>query len=184
MTKRKKACLILLLIALAVWGILQSPPVRSAQERARRVTCHANMMQLGRVLLHYSTDHQGAFPPSLQSLGPEYLEYPGWLVCPTAQRKAKVIGDKQTRTDYFYVSGLNERDRPDIALIVENPDNHDGGGGDVLFAGGYPRWVTSDVLQALVREPWAQCTRKSQYKRGVSDEESLELQKRIRVITN
>jgi prepilin-type processing-associated H-X9-DG protein len=142
------------------------------------------MMQMGRVLHHYASDHQGMFPPSLQVLGPEYLEYLGWLVCPTALSREELSHDHPKRTDYFYVTGLSERDRSDIALIVENPKNHDGNGGNVLFVDGIAKWFPSQVLDSLLKEPWAQCTRKAQEKWGISDEEIVGLQKRTGIITN
>lgn len=184
MTKPLKAVGVLSgLLLLLLLGVVLTSCLRSAQEKARRCSCHSHLAIIGTTLRMYSSDHHSSFPSALDALG-AYGIMPVLCVCPSTRSKVGPLKNVREWSDYLYISGLTEDDRPNIALIIEKPGNHQGAGGDVLFIDGHVEWVSDDVLRALLKEPWLECPRQSDQKAGLSDDEIQELRKRTGIIAD
>ena len=69
-TKRSAFTLIELLVVISVIALLMAvllPSLQAARERARRTVCAANLQQIGRGIMAYSTEHDRLPVPGLQS---------------------------------------------------------------------------------------------------------------------
>lgn len=72
MTRRNGFTLIELLVVVAIIALLISillPSLNRAREQARSVACKSNMRSIGQAFTMYGMSHNGAWPPTVDSLG-------------------------------------------------------------------------------------------------------------------
>jgi len=122
------------------------PPVGSANERARRISCSSNLKQIGLALKQYAIDNDGCFPSgkgveSFESLrSAAYLTDYKIFVCPTAKILPASGNEPLTEKNLSYVylgSGLKDSpENADKPLVCDKPDNHMKYG-NVLFCDGH-----------------------------------------------
>ena len=66
------------------------PALAKAKSRAQTINCVSNMKQIGLAARMWANDHNGTFPPDIQSMSNE-LPSPVLLVCPSDNSKTKVL---------------------------------------------------------------------------------------------
>lgn len=119
----------LMLMALA-------PFVHIAKERRGRITCAGNLMKISLGLHSYAAEHDGAFPPSLGDLYPDYVENERSFDCPAA----KTPGTKE-KPDYVYTAGLTELSGPKEIIVQDIDGNHKKAGKNILRINGSVEWI-------------------------------------------
>jgi len=174
----KIACLLCVVIMLCGWIAFRVAGLLFAGDETSRGHCASNLTQLGLSLHLYASEHSGQYPCTLAVLMPKHGTDLDVFVCPDTGSKVGPIAELQKWMDYVYVAGLRSDDRPSIAQVIEKPGDHQGAGGNVLYAAGHVEWVADDGLRALLKEPWLKCPRRSGQKVGLSDDEIRDLQKR------
>ncbi|MEN6545983.1 MAG: type II secretion system protein [Armatimonadia bacterium] len=83
--------LLLVIGIIATLAAILFPVFAKARERARSVSCQANLFNIGMALRLYSQDHEGRYPPQhnvLDPLYPNYLPLGQSLVCPSGYSQA------------------------------------------------------------------------------------------------
>jgi prepilin-type processing-associated H-X9-DG protein len=117
------------------------PSLARARELAKRTVCAANMQGLGASLLNYASENDGAFPKdpakALVSVGVS----PKSLECPSSGGKS----------NYRYIPGWSNNDRPDRPIIYEPIENHGGEGGNVLFIDSHVEFVPESRWSTVVK---------------------------------
>jgi prepilin-type processing-associated H-X9-DG protein len=122
------------LLFIPILAAMLLPALAQAQEKARRVVCISNVKQLGTAMGDYAEAHGGRFPSKLEDLKPYvHGDWEKISRCPTARDKLV--------PSYEIVSG-SWTNEPDAIVIRENPDDHRGRGGNVLYADGHVSWVS------------------------------------------
>lgn len=103
------------------------PSLSRARELAKRAVCSANMRGIGQSLMIYSRNNAGEFPPNTQLLIDAGLCLPKAFQCPSEGNLLEAV------SDYDYVVGLNPRSPGDWMVLTEDPANHNGEGGNLLY---------------------------------------------------
>lgn len=148
-----------LLLALLVAILL--PSAGNARPQALRIACAANLRSLGQSIWMYSNAHAGAFPDTLERavaggfvpdvrvlLCPGSADTPAQGATPAAQAADLTAGG---HLSYTYVgTGLTQAAHPDTVIAYDHAGNHEGGGGNVLFADGHVEWYNRAEFRTLV----------------------------------
>jgi len=82
--------LLLVVAIIAVLAAILFPVFARAREQARRVSCAANLMNIGLATKLYATDHDDLLPPGENDLSPLYSDYiqePKVFLCPSLMLK-------------------------------------------------------------------------------------------------
>jgi len=160
------------------------PALASAREKARRAACSNNVKEIILGLKIYASDHGEEYPPSLQDISPYLPSIEGnslsnsstVFVCPSSDADTGSMESTNVHSAYLYVSGLTEGDPANTAVVVENPENHRGEGGNVGFIDGAVKWCSVSEIKSLLAEPWGCQTP------PLSNGQARDLKRRIRVI--
>jgi hypothetical protein len=96
-----------------------------AQEFARRADCKNHLRAIGKAMDRYAKSHDGAFPPTLETLVSASELDPGTLRCPSSQEKRQ--------SDYFYLPP-SERGDPNTQVIACDFRMNHGNCRNILFA--------------------------------------------------
>ena len=130
---------------------LALPQAVGRQRLASRDQCQLHLRRLGVELTLYASEHEGAFPESLEDLRDVLLarrsgaELPGdarWFRCPGRPLSADL--------GYEYVPGLT-LDSPRQRIVCYDREGNHPGGRNVLFADGRVRWFREDLFQQILR---------------------------------
>ncbi len=145
-----------------IW-LVQTPGrwfVYSGMAGANRVKCASNLRQIGKAIQLYANDNGGRYPDSLPVLlvTVDLSAHP--LVCPasddepaTGTNKEEILKQltKPGHTSYVYLGKGMTTSTPDDAVVAYEPlQNHDGDGGNVLYADGHAEWCDAKWLAAFI----------------------------------
>lgn len=111
------------------------PPLGSAREASRRISCSSNLKQIGLSLYQYSMDYDGYFPDKgfSQLYNGDYLTDLKIYTCPstTTIRLSQDELKRGINVDYVYIGhGLNVKPKDvrsylsRIPIAYDNPNNH------------------------------------------------------------
>jgi len=138
--------LVLALFLAAILAGMFLPARGSARQKARRISCAANLKQIGLALTQYSVDNGSCFPSGDSVACFELLRRLGYLsdnkifVCTSSDLKPAYGNEPLTEKSLSYVylgSGLKDSpENADKPLACDKPDNHSLYG-NVLFCDGH-----------------------------------------------
>ena len=93
-------------------------------------------------MYHYAMDEDhDAFPDELSKLIETSQITPRILRCPSATLFAK---------SYYYVPGYGVKSDPNQIIMYENPRNHGGKGGNVLYQDDHVMFIKSPQFEQLI----------------------------------
>ena len=118
------------------------PSLSRARELAKRAVCSANLRGIGQSCQIYAGNNAGWFPPDLQRLIDVGHLTPGELQCPSEANPSTLV------FDYVYVPGLQGTVPSDWILAYEDPANHNGEGGNVLYVDGHVEFLKEPEFSA------------------------------------
>ncbi len=139
------------------------PAIAASRERPHNYwRCPSNLKQIGYGCHLYSSDFEGAFPPSLGHLYLEFISDGRVFLCRSADRASPIEHAPgfslegytpemltDTHTDYVYVAGLADSDPEDLVVAYDREGNHPDGR-NVLFVGSNVEWMTEAAFQAAL----------------------------------
>jgi hypothetical protein len=108
----------------------------------QRIKGAANLKDIGKGLLLYANEHNGAYPPDLGILARDEDMIPGTFICPAVGKVAlsgpnltsQEIGDwVNANTDYHYICGFNNSVGSETAIAFDKETNEYGDGMNILF---------------------------------------------------
>jgi prepilin-type processing-associated H-X9-DG protein len=120
----------------AILAAMLLPALSLAREKARRAQCMNNEKQIGRAIAQYAGAYEDRLPISVDDLKVYVGGSSKVFICPSAA--------DQTRPSYILTGATNiwEAD-PNIIILREEPTDHRGAGGNVLFDDGHVEWQSS-----------------------------------------
>ncbi|MBD3379026.1 MAG: hypothetical protein GF408_01000 [Candidatus Omnitrophica bacterium] len=128
-----------LILVFAFVGLLAAvlfPFIRHTLAKTDKVLCANNIREIGRSLYIYAREHEGNFPPTLNTLYDEkYLSDVKLLDCPANRN----TGDLEY-PDYIYTGGLNVNDASRKELLKDRKRNHPDRGRNILYLNGDIYW--------------------------------------------
>ena len=116
--------------------VVLAPFVRMAKQHVHRVECATNLMHISLGLHAYAADHEGAFPPDLKSLYPDYVSEEAYFDCPETKRHGTAANP-----DYDYTAGLTEDAQGNEIIVQDKVGNHHSSDSDILRVSGAVEWV-------------------------------------------
>jgi len=122
---------------------------------ARTYNCKGHLRQIGLACHVYADENDGAFPASLQSTYPIFIDNRKVFVCPGPQpppgfwEAALRRRVKPADRNYVYVSGLRADDPGDCVLAFDRLENHGHKGRNVLFADAHVSWIGKPEPQSI-----------------------------------
>lgn len=136
--------IVLSIAAVLLLGSAFLPTLCRSRETANRVKCSSNLRQIGTAIELYARDHDGVLPDSFATLARSGDLVPEVFTCPssTAERADSIekLATRPTKDNcnYTYLGdGLRHPDvNEDVILMVENLDDHDRDGINILFGDG------------------------------------------------
>ncbi len=115
------------------------PSLGRAREKARRISCQADMKQIVFALNQYADDWGGAYPPDLRTLSDtQYLTDKGIYRCPSRRRPNPEFSDYQ-----YFGKGRKFGEKP-FPILRDREKNHPGKYRNVLYSGGQVAAETGD----------------------------------------
>jgi type II secretion system protein G len=139
------------------------PSLARARALAKRSISMTNLKGIGVAALMYADQHDGQFPPDLQTLVKEGLVGPTTLKSP--------LDCLDAESSYVYVPGLSVK-TPNPArtiLAYEKPENYRGEGTTALFVDGHVEFMSQQVLEEKLGKPKA----RTELRKGGSASEKL-----------
>lgn len=128
--------IILVFAFLVALAAVMLPVIRHNLRRTDQVLCTNNLQQIGRAMYIYAREHDGDFPPAVNTLYEEqYLSDTTLVDCPASAEVGTPLDP-----DYIYTAGLSVRSDSDKALLRDKSKNHTSGGRNILFVNGDIVW--------------------------------------------
>ena len=137
---KKAFTIIEIIVVVAIFLImivLLTPFVRMVKNRAMRINCENNLRRMSLGLHVYATGNNGAFPPSLEALYPNYVKDGKAFDCPASK-----INGTPDKPDYAYVAGLTESSPSTEVIVYDTDGNHGKAGKNVLRINGVVEWIS------------------------------------------
>ena len=154
-------CLGMLVLAVAGIGTM-AIGLNDVMNRPNRVRCASNLKQIGMGIQLYANDHAGQFPPSFWELITSADLNPEVFICPSSPDERAsgpttqaLLAEfrKPAHCSYIYVgSALTTQSPASAVAAYEKPENHDGDGGNVLYADGSVQWLDHPELNRIIKE--------------------------------
>lgn len=142
-------------------GILASiaiPSFAKQRDQTVRVSSMANVKAILTASIAYAGEHDGQFPPDLETLVAQ-----GEIT----EKSLRSPRDKRDRISYIYVPGVTIKSATRTVVVYENPDIDPDGGGAAGFADGHVEWLSPAALdRALKRGHGADAGRGSSLSRA------------------
>ena len=132
----------LVCVALFIWILAAAMKQRRVHELVRRAACSTNLQAISQACHIYGNDYDEWFPPSLQTLIDMGHVTPAALQCPSESNPSGLV------FDYVYVPGLQGTVPSDWILAYEDPANHNGEGGNVLYVDGHVEFLKEPEFSA------------------------------------
>ena len=128
--------LMFVFMAVAFVFVLMVPIIRTVHDYKTRSMCADNVRQIGRAMYIYAQEHDGKFPPDMETLYSEkYLTNEDFLDCPANQDKGNL-----KKPDFFYTGGLSVNSPSLAPLVRDKEGNHPTRGKNVLYVNGNVGW--------------------------------------------
>jgi prepilin-type processing-associated H-X9-DG protein len=131
-----------LLLVIPLQLAILLPSLSRARELAKRAVCSANLRGIGQSCHIYANDNEEWFPPDLQTLIDAGHLTPAELQCPSEPNSSQAV------FDYIYVPGLDTRAPVDWIIVYEDPANHGGEGGNVLYIDSHVEFLEEPEFSA------------------------------------
>jgi prepilin-type processing-associated H-X9-DG protein len=131
-----------LVVVIPLYLAILLPSLSRARELAKRAVCAANLRGIGQSCHIYANDYDEWFPPDLQTLINAGHLTPGELQCPSEANPSTLV------LDYVYVPGLQATAPVDWILAHEDPANHNGEGGNVLYVDSHVEFLKEPEFSA------------------------------------
>ncbi|HPF38492.1 MAG TPA: hypothetical protein P5081_14390 [Phycisphaerae bacterium] len=143
--KARRASVVQWLIALVIVSIIAIvlyPSVQRPCQDSPGTRCAVQLREIGQAMYIYAMDDPDEmFPDNLRRVVDAGDAAPTEFTCPAAP------GDHPS---YFYVPGASMNSAPSIVLMYEDPRNHDGKGGHVLFQDGHILFIEFPEYQEIL----------------------------------
>lgn len=120
------------------------PSLGRARELSKRTVCNANLCSLGQALYVYAQD-DNMFPDASADWqaclvnSNNFTITPMQFICPSTTDRG---------CSYHYVPGYGTMSDPTQILAYDDPANHQGEGGNILYLDGHVAWVRSPKFEA------------------------------------
>lgn len=126
------------------------PSLARAREMARRTVSAANLSGIGQGCFVYANDHEGEFPPDLQTLLDE-----NYLMDDAVLHSPRHAPDERS---YVYVAGQHS-DTADYRNVLAYEIPVDDEGTNVLFADGHVQWMKLPRFKLELRQTYERLNR-------------------------
>ena len=148
MNHMKKIGTFLALLVLAVFVVLffVIPNLHWTSPEGLRTHCMSNLSQIGKALMLYSKEHDGAFPKTIQALT-NFCENPKLYICRSSGHTPGPITNLTDWTDYTYIPNPTTN----MVWAFCPPKNHNGTGGNILFVDGSVCWYDADRFRNVLK---------------------------------
>ena len=147
MNRKKRLVGIGLVLAVLLVVALCIPAISTSLKRARRITCSNYLKQIGFGIKMYAGEHGEIYPVRLREVSEYMAHQSGPFCCPNSGNEPGTFETVDEWTDYVYVPGLPESVPPETVLMYCPAKNHEGDGGNVLFADGHVEWFNSEIAE-------------------------------------
>lgn len=124
------------------------PSFARAREMAKRTVCSSNLQNIGNALVLYANENDDKLPPDLDTLIDKGELSSKEVLCPSAT-------EDYEHYIYIPVPTLNDMG-PDTPIVLEDPENHGGEGGNVLFGDTHVEWVQGSRLERMLEDAGAE----------------------------
>jgi prepilin-type processing-associated H-X9-DG protein len=125
------------------------PTLCRSRETANRVKCSSNLRQIGVAIELYAKEHAGMLPDSFATLVRSEDLVPEVFTCPSSNAERadsiETLATHPTKDNCSYTylgDGLKQNEvTDDVVLMVEDLDDHDRDGINILFGDGHVDFV-------------------------------------------
>lgn len=137
------------IVALLIWILL--PERCASSERANRIKCQSNLLQIYKLMESYAKRHGGEFPASLEAILRDESSSFELVVCPSSADEKAVGATREEalanfrkgehNCSYVYLGAGKRLGGPaDAVLVYEKPVNHELEGSNILYGDGRVEW--------------------------------------------
>ncbi|HEY1686391.1 MAG TPA: hypothetical protein VGG19_16620 [Tepidisphaeraceae bacterium] len=153
---------ILAIIAVIILVHSMIPQFGIPPEHDHRIQCGSQLRTLGQAMVMYANQHDGHFPENAKALlkymsdGADFKKAATCFVCPsTKDTPADNVSSLTAggHCSYIYLAGaLTTACSPDVVLMYEPLTNHQGDGGNFLFADTHVDFDGKTLAEKMIRE--------------------------------
>lgn len=118
------------------------PSLSRARELSKRTVCAANLRGIGQAMYIYAQNEpNGAFPDDINKVISAGNATANQFTCPSAP---------PTMASFYYVPGFMTDTDPGRILMYEDPMNHGGEGGNILYQDGHVQFMGSPRFEQTI----------------------------------